>query len=115
MRPYQTVGRKVDHYYENRLLLMYNTKDFNDSNSNRPFLSSRNSHFQHEAKCKTFLVKMSFICMTIKNHVHINSTTSFPGRGENLGTRLINSVTLSLALKQRLGTNRKWPVFELIF
>ena len=90
---------------------MYNTKDFNDSSSNRPFLSSRNSHFQHEAKCKTFVVKMSFICMTIKNRVHINSTTSFPGRGENLGTRLINSVTLSLALKQRLGTNRKWPVF----
>ena len=36
-------------------------------------------HFQHEAKCKTFPVKMSFICMTIKNHVHINSATSFPG------------------------------------
>ena len=47
-----------------------------------------------------------------KNDVHINSATSFPGRGENLGTRLINSVTLSLALKQRLGTNRNWPVFE---
>ena len=72
-------------------------------------------HFQHEAKCKTFPVKMSFICMTIKNHVHINSATSFPGRGENLGTRLINSVTLSLGLKQRLGANRRWPVFELIF
>ena len=25
------------------------------------------SDFQNEAKCKTFLVKMSFICMRIKN------------------------------------------------
>ena len=38
---------------------------------------------------------MSFICTTIKNHVQINS------------------VALSLALKQRLGANRKWSVFEL--
>ena len=37
--------------------------------------------------CKTFLVKMSFICMRIKIHVHINS------------------FTLSLALKQRLGAD----------
>ena len=28
---------------------------------NRPLLSSKNSHFQNEAKCKTFAVKMSFI------------------------------------------------------
>ena len=27
------------------------------------FLSSKNSSFQNEAKCKTLLVKMSFICM----------------------------------------------------
>ena len=31
------------------------------------FPSSKNSHFQNEAKCKTFLVEMSFICMGIKN------------------------------------------------
>ena len=29
--------------------------------SNRPLASSKNPHFQNEAKCTTFLVKMSFI------------------------------------------------------
>ena len=33
---------------------------------NRPFPSSRSRYLQHEAKCKTFLVKMSFIWMRIK-------------------------------------------------
>ena len=40
---------------------MYESTPFN-----RPFPSSKNSHFQHEAKCKTFVVKISFICMRIK-------------------------------------------------
>ena len=40
---------------------------------NRPFSSSKNSHFQNEAKCKRFLVKMSFICMRVMNHFYINS------------------------------------------
>ena len=39
---------------------------------NRPFPSSRSSHFQNKANCKTFLVKMSFICKRTKNHFHIN-------------------------------------------
>ena len=38
---------------------------------NRPIPSSKNPHFQKEAKCTTFLVKMSFICMRMKNHFHI--------------------------------------------
>ena len=33
---------------------------------NWPFPSSKNSHFRNEAKFKTFLVKMKFICMGIK-------------------------------------------------
>ena len=56
------------------------------------FPSSKNSHFQNEAKCKTFLVKMSLICMRIKYHFHVSS------------------FALSLALKQRLGATRKWPI-----
>ena len=39
---------------------------------NRPFPSSETSHFQNKAKCKTFLAKMSFICMRIKIHFHSN-------------------------------------------
>ena len=38
---------------------------------NRPLPSSKNPHFQNEARCTTFLVKMSFICMRMKNDFHI--------------------------------------------
>ena len=48
-------------------------------------MNSKNSHFQNVAKCKTFVLKMSFICMGMKNHFHING------------------FAVSLALKQRLG------------
>ena len=58
---------------------------------NWPFPSSKNSHFRNETKCKTFLVKMKFTCMRIKNHFHING------------------FTLTLALKQRLEATWKWP------
>ena len=34
---------------------------------NWPFPSSKNYHFQNQAKCETFLVKMNFIRMRIKN------------------------------------------------
>ena len=40
--------------------------------TNRPFPSSKNSHFQNKAKCKTFLVKMSFICVRLENIFRIN-------------------------------------------
>ena len=62
------------------------------SKSNRLFPSSKKSHFQNEAKCETFVVKMSFISMTIKNHFHIND------------------FALNLALKVRLFGTRKWPI-----
>ena len=59
---------------------------------NRPLPSSKNPHFQNEARCTTFLVKMSFICMRMKNHFHIKGWT------------------LNLVLIQRLGGTRKWPI-----
>ena len=62
-------------------------------NQNRPFPSSKNSHLQNEAKCKTFVVKMSFICMRI-------TSSNFH----------VNGFTISLALKQRLGATQKWPI-----
>ena len=64
---------------------------------NRPFPSSKKSHFQNEAKCETFVVKMSFICITIENHFHING------------------FALSLALKVRFFGTRKWPIKLLDF
>ena len=43
---------------------------------NRPFPSSTNSHFKNEAKCKTFVEKMSFICMRTKNSFSYQSLCS---------------------------------------
>ena len=64
----------------------------NNAHINRPFRSTKNSHFQNEATCKMFLVKIRFICMRIKNDLQING------------------FTLGLALKQRLGATRKRPI-----
>ena len=36
------------------------------SKHNRPFSSSKNSHFQNDAKEQTIHVKINFICMRIK-------------------------------------------------
>ena len=41
---------------------------------NKPLPSSKNPHIQNQAKCTTFLVKMSFICMRMKNHFHIKGS-----------------------------------------
>ena len=59
---------------------------------NRPLPSSKNPHFQNETKCTTFLVKMSFICMRVKNHFYIKGWA------------------LSLVLIQRPRGTRKWPI-----
>ena len=48
--------------------------------------------FQNKVKCKTFLMKMSFIHMRIKIHFDING------------------FVLSLALKQRLWATQKWLI-----
>ena len=59
--------------------------------NNRPLSSSKNPYFHNEAKCTTFLVKMSFICMRMKNHFHIKGWA------------------LNLVLIQRPRGTRKWP------
>ena len=61
------------------------------SKKNSLFLSSKTSHFQNEAKCKTFLVKIiEFYLHWNKNHFHKYG------------------FALSLALKQRIGATHKW-------
>ena len=62
-------------------------KEYHTSFFNRPLPSSKNPHFQNKVKC-TFLVKMSFICTTMKNHFHIKGWA------------------LTLVLIQRLGGTR---------
>ena len=59
---------------------------------NRPHPSSKNPRFQNEARCTTFLVKMSFICMRMKNDFHIKGWAP------------------ALALKQRPGGTRRCPI-----
>ena len=59
---------------------------------NGPLPSSKNPHFQNEARCTTFLVKMSIICMRMKNNFHIKGWA------------------LTLVFKQRSGGTRKWPI-----
>ena len=53
------------HYF----VIFYNIWTFPASNRLLP--SSKKPHFQNEAKCTTFLVKMSFICMRMKNQFYI--------------------------------------------
>ena len=52
----------------------------------------QNPHFQNEARCTTFLLKMSFIYMRMKNDFHIKGWAP------------------TLVLKQRPGGTRKWPI-----
>ena len=49
-------------------------------------------HFQNDARCTTFLVKMSFICVRMKNDF------------------LIKGWAPTLVLKQKPGETRKWPI-----
>ena len=58
---------------------------------NRPLPSSINPHFQNEANCATFLVKMSLIYMRMKNHFHIKGWA------------------LNLVFIKRFRGTRKWP------
>ena len=63
---------------------------------NRPLPSSKNPYFQNDVRCTTFLVKMSFICMRMKNDFHIKGWAP------------------TLVLKQRPGGTRKWPILQFI-
>ena len=63
---------------------------------NRPFSSSKKFHFQNEAKCETFVVKMSFNYDANKTHFH------------NKG------FALSLVLKVKLFGTRKWPIARVM-
>ena len=96
-----------------RHITVYDTKTLNNSNtlsgshqavfagwfltlcidiaSNRPLPSSKSPQFQNEG-CTTFLLKMSFICMRVKNDFDIKGWAP------------------TLVLKQRPRGTRKWPI-----
>ena len=55
---------------------------------NRPLPSSKNPHFQNEARCTTFFVKMSFICMRMKKWFPYQRLNTYPRfETEARGTR----------------------------
>ena len=60
--------------------------------SNRPFPSSLEPHYESEAKCKAFVMKMSFHSYANKTNFHMKS------------------VALSLAFIARLTATRKWAI-----
>ena len=71
---------------------MWNIQIVIHQEGNRPFQISKHSHFQNEAKCKAFLLKISFICVRIENHFHNNG------------------FALGLDMKQRLVATQKWLI-----
>ena len=60
--------------------------------ANRPFPSCFEPHYESEAKCKVFIMKISF-------HSHANKTNFH-----------VKSFALSLAFIMRFTTTRKWPI-----
>ena len=65
---------------------------------NRPCSSEFiNPHFQNEAKYTTFLVKMRFICIRMKNHLYIKGWA------------------LNLVLIQSPRWTRKWSILFIFF
>ena len=66
------------------------------SRVNRTLPGSKNPHLQSEARCTTFPVKMSFICMRMKNDFRIK------GRAP------------TLVLKQRPWGTRKWRISRVV-
>ena len=77
-----------------RATLLSRTTSFIYTLSNRPLPSPKYLHFQNEAPCTIFLVKMSFSWMRMKNH--------FNKKGW----------VLNLVLMERPGRTRKWPISE---
>ena len=59
--------------------------------TSRPLPSSKNPHFQNQARCTTFLAKIDLICTRMKNDFHIKGWAA------------------TLVLNQRPGGTRKWP------
>ena len=64
----------------------------NVKGTNRPFPSCRKPHYESEAKCKVFIMKISF-------HSYANKTNFHK-----------KSFALSLAFIMRFTATRKWPI-----
>ena len=75
---------------------LYPINNGSPGKTNRPFPSSKKSHFESEAKCEAIDMKMIFNYDANKTHFH------------NKG------FALSLVLKVRFFGTRKWPIREIL-
>ena len=66
-----------------------------NSLSNRPFPSCFEPHYESEAKCKVFVMKISFHSYANKTNFHMKS------------------FALSLAFIVRFTATRKWPILSI--
>ena len=90
---YYHVAQRKQLAPENKHTLVYSSRHWSHHVSdNRQFPSSKKSHFQSDAKCETFVGKMSFNYDANKTHYH------------NKG------FALSLVLKVGFFGTRKWPI-----
>ena len=64
---------------------------------NRPLPNSEDPHFQNEARCTTFLVKMSFICMRVKM-ISISKAEHLPSFWNRGPGQLGNGLLVSLSV-----------------
>ena len=97
---FQIVSMRVKAHYEEKASLPVDVRRSKTPSlltNHGPLPGSKNPHFQNEAKCTTFLVKMSFICMRMKNLLHIKgwalNLVLIQRRGIGL---LVNYYSLSL-------------------
>ena len=70
--------------------------DYSHPKRNRPLSISKNPDFQNEARCTTFLVKMSFICMRMMISIaKAEHLPSFWNRGQGeLGNGLLKTYAI---------------------
>ena len=80
---------------------------------NRPFPSSQKFRFQNEAKCETFVVKMSFICIIIKDHFHINGFALIASLCKWDFLELGNDILIRTNGKRDSGAKFSSPEFNL--
>ena len=83
--------------------------------ANRPLPSSKNPHFQKEARCTTFLVKISFICMTTKDF-HVKGWACFeteargnPEMAYSIWIRYLWTLIYSWIRKDNAAIHWKFP------
>ena len=81
-------------YFLDQIFMLFSCEKYR---KNRPFPSCFEPHYESEAKCKVFVMKISFHSSCNKTNFHVKS------------------FALSLAFIVRFTATRKWPTFLVNF